>query len=274
MRKITLGLAVAAAALSAPAMARDGEGYFGADLGISQLQDVDIDIGTAPAVTVDHSMGYDLGAFLGYDFGMLRIEGEVAYKEYEPDTLTAVAPGIPQFVAGPPFRTGTFNPVEGELQVVTAMANAMLDFGGNHGVGFAVGVGAGHAWVESDYAVARNGAGVDVNYLAGKDHNWAWQGLAQVRIPVTERAEIGLKYRYLNTMQMQMLDSAGRTNSFELESHSALVSFIANFGAKAPPPPPPPPPAMRTCPDGTQVLATQACPVPPPPVVPRAGERG
>ena len=64
------------------------------------------------------------------------------------------------------------------------------------------------------------------------------------------------------------------------------VTVKKKFGAAPPPPPPlvaaptpyapppPPAPAMQSCPDGTQVLATQPCPVPPPPVVPRAGERG
>jgi outer membrane receptor protein involved in Fe transport len=34
------------------------------------------------------------------------------------------------------------------------------------------------------------------------------------------------------------------------------------------PPPPPPPPAMQTCPDGSVIPATSACPVPPPPPPP------
>lgn len=35
-----------------------------------------------------------------------------------------------------------------------------------------------------------------------------------------------------------------------------------------PPPPPPPPPATQTCPDGSVVLATDACPIPPSPPPP------
>jgi outer membrane receptor protein involved in Fe transport len=44
----------------------------------------------------------------------------------------------------------------------------------------------------------------------------------------------------------------------------------------APPPPPPPAaPATQTCPDGTVILATDACPAaPPPPPPPSSGERG
>ena len=38
MRKITLGMAVAAVALATPAMARDGSGYFGADIGYTDAE--------------------------------------------------------------------------------------------------------------------------------------------------------------------------------------------------------------------------------------------
>src|SRR5437868_13131588 len=115
MRKAVVAGALASTVLATPALARDGQGYFGADLGVTQVNDVDIAIRTVPAVTVDHEMGYELGAFLGHDWGMLRTEIEVAYKEYEPDTLVAVAPAVPQFAATQ-LRTRTFNPVSGGLQ--------------------------------------------------------------------------------------------------------------------------------------------------------------
>ena len=108
MRKAVVAAALATTVLATPALARDGQGYFGADLGVTQVNDVDIAIRGVNAVTVDHEMGYELGAFLGHDFGMLRTEIEVAYKEYEPDTLVAGAPGVPQFTANR-LRTGTFS---------------------------------------------------------------------------------------------------------------------------------------------------------------------
>src|SRR5687768_5281657 len=130
MRKIALGMAVAASAIAAPATARDGQGYFGADIGIVVDNEVDVAVaGREDAVNIEHEMGWDLGAFLGYDFGFIRTEVEMAYKENDPESLTAGIPGIPHFSRTP--VTGTFDPVAGELQVVTAMANAMFDIGGN-----------------------------------------------------------------------------------------------------------------------------------------------
>ncbi len=97
------------------------------------------------------------------------------------------------------------------------MANALFDIGGNDGIGFSAGVGVGHAWAGRPVQrVATPGA-----WMVDEDHDWAWQAIAAVRIPVTEDAEIGLKYRYLNTKQFEMVDTFGRSNSFEIASHSA-----------------------------------------------------
>jgi len=229
MRKIALGMAVAATALAAPAAARDGQAYFGADLGVVVDNNFDVGIaGTKGAANIDHDTGWELGGFFGYDFGLIRTEAELAYREADPKRIVANAPGIPTF--GAP-ATGTFDPAAGELQVTTAMVNALLDLGGNDGVGFSAGVGAGRAWAGAKYSVA-----MGPGWLDDSDQAWAWQAIAGIRIPVTDTAEIGLKYRYLNTRQFQMVDSAGRANAFELDSHSALVTFIANLGGRAAPP--------------------------------------
>lgn len=44
--------------------------------------DLDFDDGTAfqNALTVDHDVGYDVDIVGGYDFGMVRLEAELAYK--------------------------------------------------------------------------------------------------------------------------------------------------------------------------------------------------
>src|SRR5690349_1771628 len=166
MRKIALGMAVAASAFAAPAMAGDGEGYFGADIGV--VIDSDVDVSVFPvedAVSIEHEMGWDLGAFIGYDFGFVRTEIEAAYKEADPESLVAGPPGIPHFSKVP--VTGSFDPVAGELQVVTAMANALFDIGGNDNIGFSAGVGVGHAWVDAEYLTGLSP--VSVGFLDDND---------------------------------------------------------------------------------------------------------
>ena len=81
MRKIALGMAVAASAIATPAAARDGQAYFGADMGIVVDNNFDVHVaGVEDAVTVEHDQGWELGAFLGYEFGMIRTEAEIAYR--------------------------------------------------------------------------------------------------------------------------------------------------------------------------------------------------
>ena len=69
MRKIALGMAVAVAALAHPAMARDGEGYFGADIGYTDVEAHKYYTAGQPAYRLKEKDGFELGAFVGYDWG-------------------------------------------------------------------------------------------------------------------------------------------------------------------------------------------------------------
>ncbi len=115
-------------------------------------------------------------------------------------------------------------------------------------------------------------------------------------MPLSERVDIGLKYRHFRTGRVSfedtltspefytgdLFDLAGRGR---ISTHSVLASLMFNLGGApvepapvveaAPPPPPPPAPATQTCPDGSVILATDVCPPPPPPPPPPpAPERG
>ena len=60
MRKIALGMAVAASAIATPAAARDGQAYFGADMGIVVDNNFDVHVaGVEDAVNVEHDQGCD-----------------------------------------------------------------------------------------------------------------------------------------------------------------------------------------------------------------------
>jgi opacity protein-like surface antigen len=286
LRKTILA-AAAAAALSSPAMARDGQGYFGLEGGVLFPRDHDIDItldgtdetfsdGFYPdAVELDYKMGVDLDLIAGYDFGMFRIEGELGYKrasldaDVDADFADAVAADV-----GLDFAFADFD-LNDKATVLSGMVNALAEFGDDDGLTFYGGAGFGRARVK----------------IAGeKDSAWAWQLIAGVRYALSDSIDLGLKYRYFSTGKLDLLDdddilftdgSATATADFDprFRSHSLLASLTFNFGgAEAPPPPPPPapyvappappPPATQTCPDGSVILATDACPPPPPPPPP------
>src|SRR4051812_6578580 len=187
MRKYLLTAAVAAAAIATPAAARDGSGYVGVDLGVLFPQDNDADLladftttnanvppgGTLPpgipagpadvrfgnTFGISYKTGYDVDLVGGYDFGMFRLEGEVAYKHAKLDKLkvdntdiaainaalnrpsAAPDPGAPGLA---PLDSTDFD-LNGHVSVLSGMLNGLVDFGGNGGIGASLGGGVGYA---------------------------------------------------------------------------------------------------------------------------------
>ena len=264
MRNILLA-AAAVTALATPALARDGQPYVGIEAGVvlpEDLQfDIEIDDGTDQvtiddAFTVDFKKGLDLDAIAGYDFGVVRVEGELGYKRFRTDAVTF----SPQSGLGDEdFDDNS------RASVLSLMGNAMLDFTNEQGLSGYIGGGLGRARVR----------------LGGEaDSAFAWQVIAGVRQAVTDSIDVGLKYRYFHTGDLDFNDDFVSATG-ELRTHSLLASLIFNFGAPAPAPvivapvaAPPPPPATQTCPDGSVILATDVCPPPPAPAPVPTPERG
>ena len=86
MRKLAFAVALASTALATPAVARDHSFYAGLEGGAMWIEDADFDYADSngltitSGVTVINNGGYDIDAIAGYDFGMLRLEGELGYK--------------------------------------------------------------------------------------------------------------------------------------------------------------------------------------------------
>ena len=306
MRKLLLASAAALiVGVATPAAARDNSGYVGIEGGVLfpkkqtisgaiDFTDPDNpDFARSPVANVRYRTGYDLDVVGGYDFGMFRLEGELGYKRAKAKSLsvnnafvTALNAG-----AGTTFTSNTNFGLNNHTTVLSAMVNALADFGGETGIGGYVGAGAGYA---------------DVKQFGESNGKFAWQILAGVYAPVSSNIDVGLKYRYFRAGRSNGSDAfafnagagpcgtigcSGGVATFDsngrFTSHSLLASLIYNFGATAaaapvaPPPPPPPAPeapATQTCPDGSVIMATSTCPVPPPPPPPpppvQRGERG
>lgn len=329
MRKFLLASSLTVLAV-APATARDGAGYFGVGGGLLFPKDnkadiiVDftttqtpatplapagpVDVTQTDAIGIDYRRGYDLDAVAGYDFGLIRAEVELGFKQakvsgYDIDAaaLASLSTALNRPSAAPdPFAPGlgvvVVDPdVGGRIRILSGMVNAFIDLGRDDGLSFYAGGGFGRARVK---------------LLGNRDDAWAGQLIAGARYPISDNIDFGVKYRYFRTARLELRDAGTtlvqgnpdlfnqgtpsspifverRTNatldsSFEdrFASHSLLATLSFNFGGRtaelAPPPPPPmmappvvaPPPATQTCYDGTVVLATDICPSPPPPPPP------
>lgn len=292
MKRILYAYTAAAALCAAPAAARDGSAYVGIEAGITTAKDFDADRivftdvtgGTFTEITfaaddiaeVELGRGYDADLIAGYDFGLFRLEAELARKSVNAedfDLRDDFAADIEQ-----EFTLGDDDfDWNGGARVTSLMANGLVDFGGDRFGGY-VGAGVGRARVK---------------LFGDRDSAMAYQLIAGVRAAVTDSIDLGLKYRFFRTGRVDFLaddqDTGGRFSTDaegRFRSHSLLASLVFNFGrageALPPPPPPaptsapaaPPPPATQTCADGSVILATESCPPPPPPPPPPAGERG
>ncbi len=257
MRKLVLGMALASTALVTPALARDGSWYVEVDGGATIVEDSQFDIGTSVnAATVDHDYGYDFGGIVGYDFGGFRLEAEASYREADPKALTSTVriPGPAPISSAAPGVTGTWNYAAGDVNALSFMVNGLLDFGDDDGLQGFVGGGVGVARVNHHISINRLGPG----WVNDSDTGFAYQALAGVRAPINDHWDAGLKYRFFNADNVELVDTAGRALSTRMRSHSLMGTIAYNFGEPPAPPPaiiPPPPP--------------RPVPVPPPPVVVR-----
>src|SRR5215212_83952 len=150
--------------------------------------------------------GYDIDAILGYDFGMFRLEGELGYKHssvksFSQDTAfgTTVTTGLTPAGATqttafvfPNGNLTAFN-LTNNLNIWSGMINGLVDFGDASGVSFYVGAGIGRARVK---------------LFQNSDSAWAYQGIAGVRFAVSPNIDIGLKYRYFRTGDLDFAPTA------------------------------------------------------------------
>ncbi|MFC0203502.1 OmpA family protein [Novosphingobium soli] len=231
MRKLVLGLALASTAIATPAFARDDSWYLELDFGGMIVEDADVDVdGVNNAGEIEFKKGFDGGAVLGYDFGPFRLETEASYRQ-----------------ANIKYSGGA------DASNLSFMVNGLLDFGPDDGLQGFVGGGAG---------VAR----VDADVIDDSDSGFAWQAIAGIRAPLSAHWDIGLKYRFMNVDNVDLVSPAGDSLETRWRSHSLMGTLAYNFGEPAapppppappppaPPPPPPPPPPAPACNKGPYIV--------------------
>jgi len=262
MKSIHLLLAGAAAiVIAAPAAARDGQPYLGIEGGITFPNDNQIDVnGVKDQIFINNDNGWEAGIVAGYDFGGFRLEAEGSYKEFGVKTLTSVNYGIP---LDTPVRVpGIYNDIDGNIDIASGMLNALFDIGGNDGFGISAGGGVGYAIYDADLTANSAGPGIVID----KDGSLAYQAIAQVRVPLGERVDLGVKYRYFVIDKLNLLSSQSERYRDDFETHSVLATLTFNLGGRAQPEPvaapPTPPPAPVTPPPPPP----RPAPPPPPPV--------
>jgi len=170
---------------------------------------------------IEFDPGINVGASGGYDFGYLRLEGEISYKHSEIKNVTDRSDSY------------NFRNSDGSIGTTAFMANAFLDlhneskitpyFGG--GIGFA-------ALHQSDTHATDTRGGTFSRarlYDDGDDTVFAYQVGAGVEIALNRRYSLDIGYRYFATDTATFNGNSSWSNSLKLESHNTSVGFRVTF---------------------------------------------
>ena len=225
MRGIAAHLAgMALIAFAAPAAAQESGPYIAADAGAVLPVEFNSDIaGVREDATSTGKTGWGASLRAGYRWDWLRTELEGSYQHCGADEISVATQGLP--AGGESLANGSF-PYGGDFSLASLMANTLAEFGEEDGARFAIGGGVGRCWLQGDTALA----GSTIAYLDARDSEWAWQALAEARLPVNEGVDLGLRYRYFSTLEFEVDDSLGRDTQFELATHSLSLGLTVRFG--------------------------------------------
>jgi opacity protein-like surface antigen len=220
MRKCLIAVATLVS-FSIPSLSVAAEGrpgpYVSAFLGTTFIQNTTVsgfDFSTPYSDTVTFNPGIYVGGTGGYDFGFMRLEAELSYRNASIDTVT--------------FSNGArFNNIDGNLGVYATMFNAYFDVHNSTPVTPYLGGGIGFATLHlSDTSL--KGIGFGRLYNDSNANVFASQVGAGMDIALNNRFSLDVGYRYFITENANM-GSNFISSNLKFESHNMMVGFKAKF---------------------------------------------
>lgn len=168
---------------------------------------------------VEFDPGINVGGAGGFDFGFLRLEGELSYKNGEMSTIT-------EQIGGTRYAN-----VDGRLGAVAMMFNAFVDLHNATRVTPYFGGGAGFATLHlSDTYGTSTATGNRTRlYRSENDTVFAYQAGAGLEIAFTQRLSLDLGYRYFATAKAKFDNHSSTTTELKFESHNASVGLRIKF---------------------------------------------
>lgn len=218
---LALLIAVAVPAASQAAPMRPGP-YVTGFLGITVPRSTDSSTtdffnNTTSDERIEFDPGIYVGGAGGYDFGFMRLEGELSYKQADIKSITDNAGG------------GQFRNIDGSLGALAFMANAFFDIHNDTPVTPYLGGGIGFASLYMTDTFATSGTSRLHMYPQDNDTVFAYQVGAGLGIALNRRYSLDLGYRYFNTDRASFNGDLLTTSGIRFESHNAMVGFRAKF---------------------------------------------
>lgn len=200
--------------------------YVSGFLGVSTPRDTDVTTDDyTNAQTFNDRVALDPGIYVGgtagYDFGIVRLEGELSYRYSEMKSITDQADGY------------QFQSPDGNLGVLAVMGNAFFDFHNRSPITPYWGGGIGFATMHlSDtYGIdTRSGTAQDLLLYPADDATvFAYQAGAGMEVALNRRISLDIGYRYFGTATARFDSDRATPTELKFESHNALVGLRVKF---------------------------------------------
>jgi opacity protein-like surface antigen len=229
MKRTLLSLLVALAAVTLLASVASAAGapyypmhpYFSVHVGGTWLQDADIDFDdpTEPDAEVEFDNGFNVGGAFGYDYGLARLEIELAHRENDVDTINNV--------------NGAFKG-DGDFSATSLMLNGYWDFETGSPVVPYLGGGIGFANVSANNVKVFDVNGVN-SFVDDDDNVFAYQLAAGIAFDINPALTLDLGYRFFGTSDPDLkadpllVDPPFNRFETEFDSHNVSLGLRMNF---------------------------------------------
>lgn len=193
-RFLTVAVFVTVVVLGANVHAQlDSGPYIGGHLGLNILSDPDIEQ-SGFVFSTSYDPGIGLGGVVGYDFGLVRIDGEIALRANGISDIAGVS-------------------ADGHASALSYMVNGYFDFPTGGPLKPYIGGGIGFATVLVDIEV------FGFQLVDDSDSVLAYQFSGGIGIEVNPRTTVSFGYRYFITDDPEMEDAGGFPFTTEYQSH-------------------------------------------------------
>lgn len=166
---------------------------------------------------VDFDPGLNIGAAGGYDFGIVRLEGELSYKNAEIKSVNDQLTGE------------RYHNAAGDVGVLALMFNGFMNLYNESPVTPYLGGGIGFATIHlSDTFGTRIVSGSSQRVLlygAGDDTVFAYQLGGGVNIAVNRHFSLDIGYRYFNANHAALDSDQAILTNMGFESHATTLGF-------------------------------------------------
>lgn len=200
--------------------------YISGFLGTSIIKDItfsnnDYQVNNSFSEKLEFDPGIYTGGTGGYDFGLVRLEGELAYRFAEIDSITSKTTN---------YRV---NDVDGNIGVFSSMVNVFIDLHNSSRITPYLGGGIGFATLyisDTDgYVTDGNNTYYETVYWESDDTVFAYQLGGGAAIALNDRFSIDVGYRYFKTDKAHFDSYYSSTSSESFESNDVMVGLRVKF---------------------------------------------